>query len=121
MRKITVAAWLHRENLNCDEAAEKYTIGQKLNMEQAKEIRNMVAKSVGCNLDAAEVRDDWQKLGSSYRKFIYKYVLLLASHKARRSTWRQALWNALEDDDKTIANTLSNNKLVEEKKKKMIT
>ena len=111
MRKITVAAWLHRENLNCDEAAEKYTIGQKLNMEQAKEIRNLVAKSVGCNLDAAEVRDDWQKLGSSYRKFIYKYVLLLASHKARRSSWRNALWEAFTEEDKAIANEISKNKL----------
>ena len=111
MRKITVAAWLRRENLNCDEAAEKYAIGQKLTAEQANEIKNLVAKSVDCNLDAAGVRDDWQKLGSSYRRFIYKYVLLLASHKARRSTWRQALWDALEEEDKTIANAVSNNKL----------
>ena len=111
MRKITVATWLRREKLNCDEAAEKYTIGQKLTMEQANEIRNMVAKSVGCNLDSTGVRDDWQKLGSSYRRFVYKYVLLMTSHKARRSAWRKALWNALEDEDKTIANTISNNKL----------
>ena len=111
MRKITVAAWLRRENLNCDEAAEKYTIGQKLTAEQANEIKKLVAQSVDCNLDANGIRDDWQKLGSSYRRFIYKYVLLLTSHKARRITWRKALWDALEEEDKTIANAVSNNKL----------
>lgn len=112
MRKITVATWLRSEKLNYREAAEKYTIGQKLTAEQAAEIKNLVAESVDCNLDSAEVRGEWQKLGSPYRRFIYKYVLLLASHRARRSHWRKALWEALTEEDKLIANEISNNKLV---------
>ena len=105
MNKMNLNDWMRMEFLPGDFAAAKYTVGQNLTEEQAKEITRIIARSVDFKLDVPSVRKNLSIIGTPYRDFITCMTHLMLVGKANPK-WETALWNALDSQLQKACHTV---------------
>ena len=82
--------------------AKKYKLFQKLTMEQAKEIIELIAESTEFDLCSKEMRA-YLDYGDPYRDFLSGCITLLCDiDKEDSHGWRKMLWGALRYEDKVM-------------------
>ena len=95
MKKMNLANWMMVELLPMDMAAAKYTVGQDLTKEEAKDIIRIIANSVDFQLDNPAARKCLNLIGSPYRDFIVCITLLMVAGEPNPK-WKTAIWGAMD-------------------------
>ena len=103
-RTLTVADWMECERIPHTEEARKYRLGQKLTAEEASEIIRMIARGYGFKAEHPGRTESWTRCNDPYRQVIFKYALLLVYPPKWRSNWADALWHALDEEDRVACN-----------------
>lgn len=83
----------------------KYTVGQNLTEEQAKEIIQIIACSVDFQMDQPGAKTNLCRIGSPYRDFVVCITQLMLAGSFNEK-WENVLWNALDDDIRTASHTI---------------
>lgn len=97
MKNMNLNDWMLVELLPRDFAAAKYTVGQDLTEEQAKEIVRIIARSVNFKLDSPKARKRLSRIGSPYRDFVVCMILLMTAGESN-TKWCDMLWFALDSN-----------------------
>ena len=87
--------WMQMQWMPGAKGANKYKIGQDLTEAQAEEIKQIIAKSLGFEVDDPNSRKNLGYIGTPYRDFIVSYLLLMLETDDFDSDWAKALWNRL--------------------------
>ena len=87
--------WMMMGLMPSVKGACKYTIGQNLTADQAEDLKQIIAKSMGFNISSSSARKDLDIIGAPYRDFIVSYTLLMMATTDPDSDWASALWNRL--------------------------
>ena len=86
---------------------EKYTLGQGLNEKQALEIKELIACSVGLNLNDIQLDSELPSWESPYWDFIKLYLSVIGVWGELEDNYydrsRGKLWNALNIQEKLMA------------------
>ena len=97
MTKMNLDHWMMMELMPRDFAAAKYTVGQDLTEEEAKEIVRIIARSVDFKLDSSKARKHLSRIGSPYRDFVVCMILLMTAGE-NNTKWCDMLWFAMDSD-----------------------
>ena len=95
MKKMNLANWMMVELLPMDMAAAKYIVGQDLTKEEAKDIIQIIARSVGFHLDKPAARKCLNIIGSPYRDFVVCITLLMIAGESNPK-WCDTIWGAMD-------------------------
>ena len=105
MKKMNLNKWMMKSILPMNMAAAKYTVGQNLTEEQAKEIIQIIACSVDFQMDQPGAKTNLCRIGSPYRDFVVCITQLMLAGSFNEK-WENVLWNALDDDIRTASHTI---------------
>lgn len=95
MNKMKLSRWMMMEWLPRDMLAEKYVVGQNLTKDQAAEIIQIIARSVGFKLTDPLARRNLTEIGTPFRDFT-TCILLLMHAGDFNNKWRNMLWDTLD-------------------------
>lgn len=105
MKKMNLNKWMMKSMLPMNMAAAKYTVGQNLTEEQAKEIIQIIARSVDFQMDQPGAKTNLCRIGSPYRDFVVCITQLMLAGSFN-DKWENVLWNLLDDDIQTASHTI---------------
>ncbi len=105
MKNMKLTTWMKNNLLPMDMEAHKYTVGQSLTEEQAKEIVRIIAHSVDFELDDPGAKEKLCLIGSPYRDFVVCMTMLMLAGSFNPK-WEETLWGMLDDDVQTASHTI---------------